>query len=393
MNQLPSVFKLIIPYSVIGNGAVENVGTVIRQLGGKKVLIVTDPGIVQAGLLDKVKQPLSKEGIEFGIFDTCKPNAPFSDVRKCAQVAKDGGYDLLVGIGGGSVMDLTKMASLVAAAKDVAHENINKYIKEVKGIRGLLKLLIPTTAGTGSEWTFYAAMVDDEGDGEKKGGWYPALLAQAVIVDPLLTLNLPRKVTADTGADALCHAVEGYTSDMTENVIGEMFQKTAIKLIANNLRTACGKGSNQEARYNMSVASMMATMAMSFTGITLAHGLAGSFQMKANCTHGTACALILPYVLEYNMITTMPKLACLAELMGEHVAGLSQLDAAKKAVESIRKLFSDVGLPQRLRDFGVNKEDFPHIIDLLFKFEHTCVIRNPRDCTREDVAGILEAAW
>jgi len=288
-------------------------------------------------------------------------------------------------------MDVTKMTSLVVTAKDVAHEDINDYLED-KGRHGLPTLLIATTAGTGSEWTMTSVLTDDEGDGEKKVAMYPALVAQAVIVDPLLTLSMPMKVTVDTGADALCHAVEGYTGG-SGNVVGEMFQKTAIELIAMNLRAATGKNSNIEARYYMSVAAMMATMPMAFTSANLIHGLGHSLQKIANCTHGVSCALVLPYVLEYNMITTVPKLACLAQLMGEHVTGLSQLDAAKKAIEAVRRLLSDIGMPQRLRDIGIKKEDFPRIIDNLFNINMWAVNGNPRDCTREDVAGILKEAW
>lgn len=392
MSQLPGVFAFRIPYSVIGNNVIDSVGTIVKQFGSKKVLIVTDPGIVEAGLLDKVKQPLAKEGIEFGVFDGGKPNAPFSVIKSVAQLAKDGGYDLLIGLGGGSAMDIAKMASLVATAKDVAQEDINDYFED-KGRHGLPTLLIVTTAGTGSEWTMCSVITDDEGDGEKRAALYPALIAQAVIVDPLLTLNLPPRATADTGVDAFCHAVECFTGN-SGNVVGEMFQKTAIELIANNLRAACGKGSNIEARYYMSVAAMMATLPMAFTGgANLVHGLGHSLQMIAKCTHGVSCGVVLPYVLDFNMLTTMPKLACLAELMGEHVAGLSQLDAAKKSLEAVRRLLSDVGLPLRLRDIGLKKEDFPHIIDNLFNINMWAVDSNPRDCTREDVAGILEAAW
>lgn len=393
MSQIPDVFAFRIPYSVIGNNAIDNVGTVVKQLGSKKVLIVTDPGVVKAGLLDKVKQPLTKEGIEFQVFDGGKPNAPFSVIKSVAQLAKDGGYDLLIGLGGGSAMDIAKMASQVATAKDVAQENINDYLED-KGRHGLPTLLIATTAGTGSEWTMCSVMTDDEGDGEKRAPMYPALIAQAVIVDPLLTLNLPPRITIDTGVDALCHAVEGFTGGRSGNVVGEMFQKTAIELIANNLRAACGRSSNIEAKYYMSVAAMMATMPMAFTGGgNLVHGLGHSLQMITKCTHGVSCGVVLPYVLDFNMLTTMPKLACVAELMGEHVAGLSQLDAAKKALEAVRKLLLDIGLPLRLRDIGLKKEDFPHIIDNLFSINIPMVNGNPRDCTREDAAEILEAAW
>jgi len=397
MRQIVDVFSLRLPYSVIGNGAVERVSGVARQLGGTKALIVTDPGVVKSGLVDKVKQPLEKEGIGVEIFGDIRVNVPLNDVKKGAQVAKDSGCDLIIGLGGGSPMDAAKVISVVATAKDIAQEDMHDYLHEVEGRCGLPVVAIPTTSGTGAEWSVIA-MIVDESDGEKKAAVYPDLLPDAVILDPLLTLNLPQKITADTGVDALAHAIEGYTGSGNRfNVLTDMFLETAIKLVANNLRAAYGKGNkDEEARYNMSVASMIALMPADFSGgNTLAHGLGQALQLKApDCTHGLSCSLVLPYVMEYNMINTMPRLARIAELMGEKIEGLSLRDAAQKAVEAVRKLSSDIGMPQRLRDIGLKKEDFPQIVNTLFaQYASWAVDMNPRTASREDVARILEAAW
>jgi len=154
------IFKFRIPNTFVGNGAVESVGTLVKQRGGKKVLIVTDQGIVQTGLVDKVKQPLEKEGIESGIFDGCKPDAPISVIKECAQFAAKGDYDLIIGVGGGSVMDTAKVVRIATMAKDVAKEDIRQYFSGVPG-PGLPMILIATTAGSGAEMSAAAMVTDD----------------------------------------------------------------------------------------------------------------------------------------------------------------------------------------------------------------------------------------
>ena len=144
-------FWVRLPYTLIGTGTVGQVGELTKHLGGKRVLIVTDPGVVQAGLLDKVKRPLEKEGIEFGVFDNCEPNCPLNVVQSCAQFAKEGGYDLVIGLGGGSVMDAAKLAAIAATTGDITLEGISKYIISGPPGPGLPKILIATTAGTGAE--------------------------------------------------------------------------------------------------------------------------------------------------------------------------------------------------------------------------------------------------
>lgn len=388
MNQYGGTFSVFIPDTSIGAGAIENVGSKVKGLGAKKVLIVTDPGLVKAGLIDKVKEPLEKEGIEFGVFDGCEPDAPLSVIERCAQVAKEGSYDSIIALGGGSVMDTVKAVSiLVTADKD-----IRSYLGMYKVERaGLPKILIPTTAGTGAEWTWVAVVTDDV-DGRKKSIYSNFLRPEAVIVDPLMTLNLPPKITAETGIDALSHGIEAYTT-WKANLVSDMFAENTIKLVASNLRAACGKGSkNTEARYNMSIA---ATLGFTFilSGAGLVHGMAYPLQMKTHITHGASISILLPHVMEYNVSANLSKFANIAELMGEEVGGLSLTDKARRAAEAVRKLSMDVGIPQRMRDVGVKKEDIPSFVDNVLTFQPHLVDANCRDATRDDVTGIFEAAW
>lgn len=385
-------FWIRMPRILVGVGAVDQVGELARKLGGNKVLIITDPGVVQAGLVDKVTQPLVKEGIEFGIFDGCQPDVPVEVIFNCARFTKEGSYNLIISVGGGSTLDTGKVASVVATAKDIEQEDISQYIAKGAPRRGIPRIHIPTTAGTGADVSLGAPVTDV--DGVKKVVFGEYLLPEVAIIDPLMTLNLPPKITADTGMDALSHAIEGYIS-IKAGVVSDMLAEAVIKLIGNSLRPAFFMGAkNLEARYNMAVASSLAIHAVLTSTSILNHGMAHSLQIKAESTHGVLCSIMLPHVMEFNMLVCQPKYARLAELMGEKVDGLPLRDAAQKGIDAVRKLSLDIGMPKRLRDIGIKKEDIPRFVDTLFTpVNMRFVTNNPRLCSREDAAKILEQAW
>ena len=388
-------FQLRIPNTFMGNGAVENVGELVKGLGGKKALIVTDTGITEAGLEDYVKKSLEKKGIESGTFDGCKPDALIGVIKECAQFAAEGGYDLLIGVGGGSVMDTTKVVRIAARADDVDNVDINQYFSSVPG-PGLPMILIATTAGSGAEMSRAAVVTVDVPGGEvlKRSIVNDYLLPDAVIVDPLMTTSLPPQITADTGLDALAHAIEGYTN-VRANVVSDMFAEQAIQMVSDNLRGAHFKGNlNPEARYNMSIAASLSILAFNTGGgPTLTHGIGHSLQAKVHCTHGTSCAIVLPHVMGFNMPANLSRFARIAELLGEDVKGLSTREAAQRAATAVKKLSLDVGMPQRLRDISVKQEMLPEIVDILFNVNSRTLGNNPRECSRDDVQEILETVW
>jgi alcohol dehydrogenase class IV len=393
MNHDP--FQLNIPNTFMGNGAVENVGELVQQLGGKKTLIVTDAGIAEADLVDNVKQALKKKGVESGTYDGCKPDALISVIKEGAQFAAKGDYDLLIGVGGGSLMDTTKVIRIAASVEDVDNVDIQQYFSGVPG-PGMPMILIATTAGSGAEMSRAAVVTVDTAEGEvlKRSIVDDYLLPDAVIVDPLMTTHLPSKITADTGLDALAHALEGFTN-VRANVVSDMFAEKAIKMVSDNLRGAYFKGNlNPEARYNMSIASSLAILAFNTGGEpTLTHGIGHSLQAKVHCTHGTACSIVLPHVMTFNMHANLHRCVRIAELMGEKVDGFSDWDAALRAPDAVKKLSRDVGMPQGLRDVDLKKETIPEIVEILFNVNARTLGNNPRDCSKEDVLRILEVAW
>jgi alcohol dehydrogenase class IV len=388
MKRIANKFSIFIPESLIGVGAVDDIGSIVKGHKAKKVLIVTDGGLVKTGLIDKVKRPLENEGIEYGVFDGCLPDAPFSVIERCAQRAKEGGYDLMIALGGGSVIDTVKAASILATGEG----DIYSYLGQYKVYHlPLPTIMIPTTAGTAAEWT-WAAVITDDSKGLKRSIYSHYLHPKAVIIDPLLTVALPRNATAETGMDALIHGIEAYTT-CKSNLVSDMFAEQTIKLVAGNLRTAYEEGGrNIEARYNMAIAAALG-FCFIFSGLGLAHAMAYPLQLKSQISHGASCSILIPFVMEYNIPVDLHKYGRIVDLMGEEVEGLSLRDKAIKSIDAVRKLSIDVEMPQRMRDVGVMKEDIPGFVDNVLTFQPHVVDANPRDASKEAITKIFEAAW
>jgi alcohol dehydrogenase len=382
--------SLSVPRTILGLGAINSLGDEASSFSATNTLILTDPGIVKTGVIDKAKLSMEKANLSFEVFDGCKEEPPIPTLREISEKVKEKQYDLLIGIGGGSVMDTTKIASTALSndSLDVLISTRNR--DKIKG-RIIPKILVPTTSGTGSDWSPMAAVYDHEGNKTYVvRAW--EILANVVIIDPELTAGMPKRVTASTGLDALCHAIESYTSARA-NVFSEMLAGTAIKLIFENLRQAYSKGQlNLEARYNMSIAAAMAMNAMSCSGGGLSHYTSEFLGPKAHVPHGVTLSTTLPAVMEYNMIANPDQFAKLAELMGENTTGLTKLEAAAKAVAAVRRLLKDLELPQRITEIGIKETDIPEIAQRCYETTKATIAKsNPRDANEEDIIHLLRA--
>lgn len=385
-------FPIRVPYTIFGDGSINDIGKVIKDLGAKKALIVTDKDLASSDLIEKVKKPLLDAGIEVAVHSGVEADNPLETMVATAKAAKINNCDAMIAVGGGSTMDNVKGAACIAGVDDIDNFDITPWMGYYKvDVQGLPKIMVPTTAGTGSEWTM-PIMVSF--NGHKKGMISDKLLATVVINDPQMTLNMPQKVTADTGMDALSHAVETYIG-LRPNLFSDMMMEEAISLIGANLRRAYAKGTEDiEARYNMSFASMIACNQMTITGTNIGHGIAHALQNATHSfTHGSSCSIVMCAVMEFNKIARMERITRIAELMGEDVEGLSLSDAADKGIEAVRQLSIDVGMPQCLRDVGVAKEEISRIVDILFEDAAGLIANNPRQCSREDAVKILESMW
>jgi len=379
-----------IPNTVIGIGAISRIADLVKNFAPTKIAIITEKGIVKAGVLDMVKSPLQKAGYRFDIFDDGELEPSISSLEELGNKIKDGKYDLLVGVGGGSTMDSTKVADLIAA-----NEGISVYdlVAGKPAVRTIPKILIPTTSGSGSEWSIAAVVSDDKANRVTRLILTPNNFPNGVIIDPELTLNLPQTITADTGMDALTHAIEAYTSAKA-SIISDMLAGTAIKLISDNLRMAYGKGSiNIEARYNMAVAASLAMLAASVSSVGLVHYMNEPLGKRAHIPHGKACTMLLPNVMEYNLVANPPKFAKVAELMGENISGLPVMGAAAKSVDAVRRLAKDLGMPKKLSEIRGNplaEADIPSMVkEVHSKMGPMINETNPRDVSPEETKQIF----
>ena len=374
---------------IFGNGAVNQYGPEVKRLNVKYPLIVTDKGIISAGLIDKLKAPLEKEKIKYEIYDGALPDAPIRTVEEGLEIVKKNKHDLIIGFGGGSSIDTAKAISIMATAEnDIMHcfgiETVEKS--------GLPKIFTPTTAGTGSELSTTFVCLEDKA-GDKRVGYSRFAIADVAIVDPMLTLTLPPKLTAETGFDALSHAIECYVTAKS-NPFSEMFAYKGIQTISRYIRRAYAKGQDDlEARYFMCLGVHEGTLGIRSSGTGACPALAYPPQVKYHLSHPVSVAVMLPYVMEYNLIGNLEKYANVAEAMGERIEGLSVFDAAYRSVEAIKRLLQDLSLPLRLREVGAKKEDFKTFSETVPKLYKHLINNNPRDMRAEDIKKVYENAW
>lgn len=364
-----------------GIGSIRKLPSLIEQLQGSKVLIVSDPGVQRAGVVDQVSQLLKQAKLPYLLFTDIKADPDLSSVDGGLALARQEGCNLVIGIGGGSALDISKAIGIMLANPG--------HIRDYVGInkvpnQGAPVIAIPTTAGTGSEVTIWSVLSDREHKVKLSvGSTYNC--PTIALLDPELTLSLPASVTAATGMDALTHAIESYVNKAT-HPISEALAIHAMKLIAKSLRTAVAQGDHIEARADMLYASLLAAMAFNSTRLGLSHALALPLGAHFHIPHGTVNAMLLPEVMEFNLIGNLPKYAEIAAIFGERTEGLSQREAAMKSVDAIRRLKVDVGITQTLTDYGVREEHLAFIADEAMTSGNVLV--NPRGATVEDLKAI-----
>jgi alcohol dehydrogenase class IV len=372
---------------LFGIGASKEIGKETKALGGTKALIITDPGVANSGLIDPIRSNLEEAGLKVFLFDRVEPEPPASVVDEGVQYIKETGADIVVGLGGGSSLDVAKGVSLLArnTGKVLDYCGIDLIPK-----RGLPKILVPTTAGTGSEVT-RVFVVTDQKDNMKKVIYSNYAIADLAIVDPMLTLSMPGKVTADTGMDALVHAIETYVS-MNATPFSDISASKAIALIAKYLPMAFAKSENIEARYHVSFASLLAGLAFASGGLGAVHALAYPLGTEYHLPHGRTNAIMLPHVMEFNLIGNRSRYALIAEMMGKGGNIIDLKAKVAKAVEAVTELLDDVQIPYHLRDYGIPKEAIPKLVDGGMK-QARLFVPNPRNLSESDVEAIYIKAW
>ena len=353
-----------------GLGVLQKLGEELRRFPGGPVLIVTDPGVLKAGIAE---QAANASGRDCVIFSKIEPDPSIETAFACAKAVRDAGAAVIVGVGGGSAMDTAKVASILAHAKQPISEMFG--IELVKDV-GLPLILIPTTAGTGSEVT-HIAILSDEQEHLKKGIVSSKLFPAVAIVDPELSLGVPKSVTAASGMDALLHAVEAFTSK-NANSVTDTLAKRAMFLIASNLRAAFENGRNVEARSAMLEGAMLAGMAFANAGVTAVHAFAYPIGAEFHIPHGVANSIMMGPVLTFNTPGNPTKFSEAGVAMG-----LASNNTADRTIEFMKQMADDIQIPKHLAEFGVRDEHIPGLARGVMKVTRL-LANNPRELTHED---------
>ena len=388
---------------IFGRDAVLQLGDVVRRLAVNRVFIVTDAALVTAGVVERVRSSLATADIKVAIFEGGVPEPPLALAETCEAAARQFQAQAILGLGGGSNMDLAKITATV-----LAHGGLPCHYIGDDQIPGPIMPLIcvPTTAGTGSEVSGASVLTDTEKK-MKVGILSNHLRPRVALVDPLLTVSCPPKVTADSGIDALTHAIEAYTAVDNEEFplpagertiyqgrhpLGDLVAERAIELIGANLRRVVADGHDLAAREAMALGATLAGLAFSNVGVAVVHALEYPLGGATHCSHGAGNGLLLPFVMRFNLSARINRFARIAQLLGEDIAGLEEQAAAERAIGAVERLKADIGIPQRLRDLGVTPDQLPVFAEKAFAVKRILRV-NPLPVTAQDLEGILRAAW
>lgn len=386
-----------------GRGALSHLGSLVQRRGWKRLLVVSDRRLEQAGLVERVVKHLSQPGLTKSLFLDGQPEPGVEVAQSALLHAREFKPDAIVGLGGGSNLDVAKV---VAAC--LAHGGSPASYFGFDNIPGPVTPLVclPTTAGTGSEVS-HAAVLTDTANHIKVSTLSQHLRPALAVVDPALTDGCPRQVTADSGIDALTHAIEAYLATDFADLpaddgapvayegsypLTDVLAEKAIRLIGQFLARAVNDGSDREARDGMALAATLAGLAFSNAGVALVHGLEYPLGGAVHVTHGAGNGLLLPHVMRFNLPVRTERLAQIANLLGIDVSKTSPEAAAHAACDAVQAMARSIGIPQRIRDLGAKPEQLPEFARKTFAIKRL-LGTTPRTATEADILNILETAF
>lgn len=369
---------------VFGIGSRKDLAKEIRRLEGSKPLIVTYAEPKLASTVEEIVKILRSDGMDSTVYSEAEPEPRIEVAENLATYARKGRFDVVIGMGGGSAMDLAKIASMSITNPKPVRDYLGVDLVPKKGSP---LVCAPTTAGTGSEVTMFSVL----SVGNKKMDVVsPHIIPDVALIDPSLTATMPPQLTAGTGMDALSQAIETVTS-LAATPLTDCLALTAIQLTAKWLHVAYDDGSNLEARSGMALAANLSGLAFGSGKLTLGHSLAQTFGPLRKISHGVSCGIALPYVMDFYLPVIPEKLSLIAEAMGVETQGLSTSEAGKAAIRSVTRLNDDVGIPVSLKAFGFERGEMPELAE-------TCVKEwprpnSPRELTNQTVREVLEKMW
>ena len=363
-----------------GHGAIKEIPGLIQARGYKKVFVASDPDLVKFGVTAKVTDLLKENGIDFFLYDDIKPNPTIENIQHGVEAYKSCGADCMITIGGGSSMDTGKGIGIVINNPEFAD------IRSLEGVaptkrRTVFTIAVPTTGGTGAEATINYVVTDVEK--KRKFVCVDANdIPDIAVVDPDMMSSMPKGLTASTGMDALTHAIEGYTTKGAWE-LADVLDLEAIKLIAKNLRKAVEN--DPDGREGMALAQYVTAMAYSNVGLGIAHSMAHTLGAVYDTPHGVACAMMLPIVMEFNQEYTGEKFKAIAEAFGVDTTGMDAATYRKAAIDAVKQLSVDVGIPTKLE--ALKEEDLPFLCESAAA--DACAPGNPREASIADFEAMF----
>jgi alcohol dehydrogenase class IV len=373
---------------VFGVNAALNMKGILESLSVHKIFVVTDKVIEKTPSFIALIKNLRNGDFDVQIFSDTEADPPIEVVDAAANVLKKNKADIVIAVGGGSSIDTAKAMCMLETNEGSIKEYLFGGTKTVIN-KALPLICVPTTAGSGSEVTAACVITDNENN-IKLSVTHEYLMPLYAVIDPIMQMGMPEIITASTGMDALTHAIEAYIS-LNSEPISDAYAEKAIRLIGANIRTATHNPSNIEARSNMAIASVLAATSFVNAGLGAVHGIAQSMGGVAHTPHGIANSLILPYVMEHNMVGNVEKFANIAKLLGESTKGLSVRQQAMVAITAVRNMAKDIRIPTSLREVNITREMFPEIVKGTMGYRLLAI--NPIKIREEDVYLILENAF
>lgn len=375
--------------SYYGAGCRSVIADEVRKRGFSKALLVTDKDLIRFGVTEKIEEVLRNAGIPYEIFSDLKANPTITNVKDGVAAFKAAGADFIIALGGGSSIDTAKAVGIVVNNPEFADVRSLEGTAATKH-RAVPTFAIPTTAGTAAEVTINYVITDEEAR-KKMVCVDPNDIPMCAIIDCELMYSMPKGLTAATGMDALTHAIESYITPGAWTM-SDMFEMKAIELIARHLKNAVDNGTDTAAREGMAEAQYIAGMGFSNVGLGIVHSMAHPLGAFYDTPHGVANALLLPYVMEYNAESpARPKYLDIARAMGVDTTGMSFDEGVAAAIGAVRALSLSIGIPQRLHEIGVKREDIPALA--VAAFNDVCTGGNPRPTSVEDIAALYETAY
>ena len=370
-----------------GKGAIQEIASEIKNRGFCRAFVCSDPDLLKFGVTGKVTDVLDAAGIPYEIYSNIKANPTIENVQTGVAAFEKSGADCLIAIGGGSSMDTSKAIGIIAANPEFADVRSLEGVADTKN-PSVPIIAVPTTAGTAAEVTINYVITDAEKN-RKMVCVDPHDIPVVAVVDPDMMSSMPRGLTAATGMDALTHAIEGYITKAAWE-LSDMFHLKAIEIIARSLRGAVENA--PEGREGMALGQYVAGMGFSNVGLGIVHSMAHPLGAFYDTPHGVANAVILPYVMEYNAPCTGEKYRDIAKAMGvQGTEAMSQEEYRKAAIDAVKKLSEDVGIPKTLHEIGVKEEDLKALSE--FAFIDACTPGNPRDTSPEEICELYKKIY